>query len=47
MENSVVVMVVALIAVFIAWKMFTGLLKTGALIVILAAAAWFVFGGGF
>lgn len=47
MENSIVVLVVALIAVFVAWKMFIGIIKTGALILILAAAAWFVWGGGF
>ncbi len=47
MENSIVVLVVALIAVFVAWKMFTGIIKTVVLLVILGAAALIVFGGAF
>ena len=46
MENSIVVLVVALIGVFVAWKMLKGVVKTVALLTILAAAAVFVFGGG-
>ena len=35
----------ALIAIVIVWKVFKGIVKTVALVVILAAAAIFVFGG--
>ncbi|QZD95349.1 hypothetical protein [Qipengyuania gelatinilytica] len=37
--------ILALIAVVIAWKVFKGIVKTIALVVILVAAALFVFGG--
>jgi hypothetical protein len=47
MENSIVVLIVALIGVFVAWKMLKGIVKTVALLAILAAAAAFAFGGGF
>ena len=36
--------ILALIAVVIAWKVFKGIVKTIALVVILVAAALFVFG---
>ena len=40
-----VTIVLAIIAVVIAWKVFKGIVKTVALVVILVAAAIFVFGG--
>ena len=36
---------VALVLIVVAWKVFKGIVKTVALVVILAAAAIFVFGG--
>jgi hypothetical protein len=39
--------VVALVLVFIAWKVLTGILKVGAILVVVAAAAWFLSQGGF
>ncbi|HEX2793957.1 MAG TPA: hypothetical protein VHN58_05955 [Croceicoccus sp.] len=44
MDNSIVVIVVALLAVFFAWKVLKGIVKTVALVAILIAAAIFVFG---
>ena len=41
----VVPLVVALILVVVAWKLLKGLIKTVALVAILALAAVFVFGG--
>ena len=46
MEASIVTIVVALIAVFIAWKVLKGMVKTIALVAILIVAALVVFGGG-
>ena len=44
MESYIITIIVALIAVVIAWKVLTGLFKTLALLAILAVAAYFVFG---
>ncbi|WP_010413353.1 hypothetical protein [Citromicrobium sp. JLT1363] len=44
MEFSIVTVIVALIVVAIAWKVFSGLFKTLALLAILAVAAFVVFG---
>ncbi|WP_165362137.1 hypothetical protein [Qipengyuania thermophila] len=44
MDASVLLLVVALIAVVIAWKLFKGVAKTVALVAILALAALVVFG---
>jgi hypothetical protein len=44
--EPVVPLLVALALVFVAWKVLKGIVKTIALVVILAAAAWFVFGSG-
>jgi mannose/fructose/N-acetylgalactosamine-specific phosphotransferase system component IID len=44
--DQVVPLLVALALVFVAWKVLKGIVKTVALVVILAAAAWFVFGSG-
>jgi hypothetical protein len=41
----VVPLVVALVLVVVAWKLLKGLIKTVALVAILALAAVFVFGG--
>ena len=43
----VVPIAVALVLVVVAWKLLKGLVKTLALVAILALAAWYVFGGGF
>ncbi len=45
MPASVLTLVIALILVAIAWKVFTGVVKTLALLAILVVAAVFVFGG--
>jgi hypothetical protein len=45
MDSSIITIILALIAVFVAWKVFKGVVKTIALVVILIAAAIFVFGG--
>ncbi len=44
---DIVTIFVALVAIVIAWKVLAGLVKTVALLVILAIAAFVVFGGGF
>lgn len=44
MEVNIVTIIVALIAVAIAWKLLSGLFKTLALVAILAVAAYVVFG---
>ena len=43
--EPIVVLVVALVAVVIAWKLLKGLVKTVVLVGILALAAVYVFGG--
>ena len=45
MDSSIITIILALIAVVVAWKVFKGIVKTIALVVILIAAAIFVFGG--
>ncbi|WP_215228112.1 hypothetical protein [Erythrobacter sp. 3-20A1M] len=45
MPASVMTLTVALILVVIAWKVFSGVVKTLALLAILVVAAVFVFGG--
>lgn len=44
--DQVVPLLVALVLIFVAWKVLKGIVKTVALLVILAAAAYFVFGSG-
>ena len=44
MEINLVTIVIALIAVAIAWKVLSGIFKTLALLAILAVAAFVVFG---
>ena len=46
METSLVTIIVAIIAIVIAWKLLKGIVKTVALVGILVIAALFVFGGG-
>ena len=46
MSASLVTIVVAVIAVAIAWKVLKGIIKTVALVAILVVAALVVFGGG-
>jgi len=43
----IVPLAVALVLVVVAWKLLKGLVKTVALVAILALAALYVFGGGF
>lgn len=43
--DQIVIIILALLAVFVAWKVLKGVVKTIALVVILVAAAIFVFGG--
>ncbi len=43
---SIAAVVVALIAVFLAFKFLTGMIKLVVLIAVIAAAAWFLLGGG-
>lgn len=45
MDSSIITIIIALLCVFVAWKVFKGVVKTIALVVILIAAAIFVFGG--
>ena len=47
MDSSIITIIVALIAIFLAWKVLKGMIKTVALIAILIVAAVVVFGGGF
>jgi len=43
--EPLIVLVIALVAVVLAWKLLAGLIKTVVLVAILVAAALFVFGG--
>jgi hypothetical protein len=44
--GPIITLVVVVIAIVIAWKVLTGLVKTVVLLGILALAALYVFGGG-
>ncbi|WP_170002572.1 hypothetical protein [Pseudopontixanthobacter vadosimaris] len=46
MNISIVTIIVALLAIVLAWKLLKGLVKTVALLGILVIAALFIFGGG-
>ncbi len=46
MGGSIVSLIVALILIVIAWKVFTGIVKTVALVAIVALAAVYLFGFG-
>ncbi|WP_347303736.1 hypothetical protein V5740_03700 [Croceibacterium sp. TMG7-5b_MA50] len=43
--EALIVLIVTLLLVAVAWKIFSGLIKTVVLVIILVAAALFVFGG--
>ena len=43
---SIATVVIALILVFIAWKVFTGLIKAGVIVLVIAAAVYFLSQGG-
>jgi len=43
---SIGVIIIALVAAFLAWRFIAGMVKFGVILVILAAAAWFLLGGG-
>jgi hypothetical protein len=45
-DASILTIIVALIAIVIAWKVLKGIVKTVALVAILIVAALVVFGGG-
>ena len=46
MDSSIVTIILALIAVFIAWKVLMGAVKFGAIILIILAAIYFLSQGG-
>ncbi len=46
MNISIVTIIVALLAIVLAWKLLKGVVKTVALLGILVIAALFIFGGG-
>ena len=43
--EAILPILIALVLIFVAWKVLTGIVKTVVLVVILAAAAVWVFGG--
>ena len=47
MDGPIITLIIALIAIFIAWKVLKGMVKTVALVAILVVAGLIVFGGGF
>jgi len=44
--DQIAPLLIALALIFVAWKVLKGLVKTVVLVVLVAAAAWFVFGSG-
>jgi hypothetical protein len=44
---SIVTIIIALVLIFLAWKVLMGVVKFGAIVLILAAAAYFLSQGGF
>ncbi len=44
---SIATIVIALILIVIAWKVLTGLLKVGAIVLVIALAVYFLAQGGF
>jgi hypothetical protein len=44
--DQIVALLIALVLIFVAWKVLKGIVKTVVLLVIAAAAAYFVFGSG-
>jgi hypothetical protein len=47
MGVSIATIIIALVLVFIAWKVLTGLLKVGAIVLVIALAVYFLAQGGF
>lgn len=45
MDSTLIVLIVAALAIGIAWKLLKGLVKTVALVAVLAVAGVYVFGG--
>ena len=43
---DIVTIVVALVVIFIAWKVLTGIVKFGLIALVIAAAIWFLTQGG-
>ena len=43
---DIVAILIALVLIFIAWKVLMGLVKFGAIAVIIIAAIWFISSGG-
>ena len=43
---DIVTIVVALLVIFIAWKVLTGIVKFGLIALVIAAAIWFLTQGG-
>ena len=44
---SIATIIIALVLIFLAWKVLMGVVKFGAIVLILAAAAYFLSQGGF
>ena len=44
---SIATIIIALVLIFIAWKVLMGVVKVGAILLIVVAAAWFLTQGGF
>jgi hypothetical protein len=47
MGMSIVTVIVALVGLFIAWKVLTGVIKLGAIVLIVVAAVYFLSRGAF
>ena len=45
MDSSITTIIVALIVIFIAWKVLTGVIKFGLIALVVVAAIWFLTGG--
>ncbi len=43
---DIVTIIVALVVIFIAWKVLTGIVKFGLIALVIAAAIWFLTQGG-
>lgn len=43
---DIVTVIVALVVIFIAWKVLTGIVKFGLIALVIAAAIWFLTQGG-
>jgi hypothetical protein len=43
---DIVTVIIALVVIFIAWKLLTGIVKFGLIALVIAAAIWFLTQGG-